>query len=406
MLAEYITLDSVATQLSQIKEQLFSGCVLLKSSQGQEWYLHFYLGRILYATGGTHPTRRWVRNCRIAKVDSGTGEDLQTRIRSLTDISALTRAEMNSCWEYYLLVNWAKQSRISRNGLVQMIQSTIVEVLFDILRTTEVSWELLSADVGNNERLRQQNEARTALNPQLTLIDVERALGLAQQQRQQWDEANLMDICPDRGIEIVDVDGFRKLVNERVFLSLKSILNGQYSIREIAVKTHKSPMAIGRSFSGYIRAGHLRLVEPPDFDDPIEVYLSQLRAEPPLIACIDDSPFVCDRLEQIFRSQGYNFLGILDSTRAIPLAIAKKPHLIFLDLVMPNTNGYEICNRLRKVEAFQNTPIVILTGNDGVIDRVRAKVVGATDFLTKPVQSELVLEIAEKYLKAIVYRSN
>jgi two-component system, chemotaxis family, response regulator PixG len=78
--------------------------------------------------------------------------------------------------------------------------------------------------------------------------------------------------------------------------------------------------------------------------------------------------------------------------------IAKKPQLIFLDLVMPNANGYEICSRLRKVAAFRDTPIVILTGNDGVIDRVRAKVVGATDFLTKPVQSDLVLDVAQKYL--------
>ena len=73
---------------------------------------------------------------------------------------------------------------------------------------------------------------------------------------------------------------------------------------------------------------------------------------------------------------------------------------------MPNTNGYEICTRLRKVSAFRHTPIVILTGNDGVIDRVRAKVVGATDFLTKPIQAELVLEIAKKYLNATVNESN
>ena len=66
-----------------------------------------------------------------------------------------------------------------------------------------------------------------------------------------------------------------------------------------------------------------------------------------------------------------------------------------------NSNGYEICSRLRKVAAFRDTPIVILTGNDGVIDRVRAKVVGATDFLTKPVESELVLEVAQKYLNPV-----
>ena len=112
-------------------------------------------------------------------------------------------------------------------------------------------------------------------------------------------------------------------------------------------------------------------------------------------------PLCAIRLEQIFLEQGYQFISVMDSLKAIPIAIAKKPQLIFLDLVMPNANGYEICSRLRKIGAFQHTPIVILTGNDGVIDRVRAKVVGATDFITKPVQSELVLEIAQKYLNPV-----
>ncbi|MFM7577394.1 MAG: response regulator, partial [Microcystaceae cyanobacterium] len=68
-------------------------------------------------------------------------------------------------------------------------------------------------------------------------------------------------------------------------------------------------------------------------------------------------------------------------------------------LVMPNANGYEICTQLRKLSLFKNTPIVILTGNDGIVDRVRAKMVGATDFLGKPVNSETVLQTIRKYLK-------
>jgi chemotaxis family two-component system response regulator PixG len=65
---------------------------------------------------------------------------------------------------------------------------------------------------------------------------------------------------------------------------------------------------------------------------------------------------------------------------------------------MPNTNGYEICTQLRKVSTFRNTPIIILTGNDGIIDRVRAKLVGATDFLSKPVNVEIVLAVARQHL--------
>ena len=173
------------------------------------------------------------------------------------------------------------------------------------------------------------------------------------------------------------------------------------------MRTGKSPVKIAESFLVNIHAGKLRLVNPTDFENPIDrAYPMGLNSLAPFVACVDDSPFVCERLEKIFRGAGYQFVSVLDSMKALPILIAKKPQLIFLDLVMPNASGYEICSRLRKVSTFRQTPIVILTGNDGVIDRVRAKVVGATDFLAKPVQSDLVLEVANKYLKTKSIRSN
>jgi two-component system, chemotaxis family, response regulator PixG len=386
MVAEYITLDLLAAQLSEIKHKHFSGRILLKSSLGQEWYLYIYLGRILYATGGSHSIRRWVRNTTIAGVDVSTAEDLQIRIKALTNISALTPAEIESCWEYYLLVNWAHQGRISRNGLIKQIQSTIVEVLFDIVRSEQVSCEQI---------------AQKQLNPQLTLIDIDRALDLAVQQQQQWQQAQLEDISPDRAIEIVSISEFQTMVSPGAYQALRSTLDGKQTIREIAAKTRKAPVMIGKSFRSHIQAGSLRLVDLPDFLSPIDLDRNPHGFIAPLIVCIDDSPFVCDRLEQIFRQAGYQFISVMDSLKAIPIVIAKKPQLIFLDLVMPNANGYEICSRIRKIGAFKQTPIVILTGNDGTIDRVRAKVVGATDFLTKPVQSDMVLNVAEKYLNTV-----
>jgi two-component system, chemotaxis family, response regulator PixG len=385
MIAENVTLDRLATQLNEIKSQLSSGCIVLKSEFGQEWCLYVYLGRMLYATGGNHPIRRWVRNSTLAGIDISTDENLQLRIDALTNISALTSEEAISCWEYYLLVNWAKQNRITRTHLIDQIESTIVEVLFEIVRAGTVSCKWIE---------------QPQLSPQLTLIDIDRVFDLAIQQQQQWQQAGLSDISPDCALEIVAVEDFKQMVSTSAYQALKFVLDGQQSIREIAVKAKKTPIDIGKSFLQHLNSNKLRLVNLPDFASPIDrlKYPYGGSKPAPLIICIDDSPFVCERLEQIFRGVGYQFISVLDSMKAIPIAIAKKPQLIFLDLVMPNANGYEICSRLRKVAAFRDTPIVILTGNDGVIDRVRAKVVGATDFLTKPVEAELVLEVAQKYL--------
>lgn len=95
----------------------------------------------------------------------------------------------------------------------------------------------------------------------------------------------------------------------------------------------------------------------------------------------------------------YQFVGINDPLRAIAILLARKPDLIFLDLVMPNANGYEICGQLRRMTFFKDTPIVILTGNDGIVDRVRAKMVGSTDFISKPVDPEIVIGTIRKHLR-------
>ena len=118
----------------------------------------------------------------------------------------------------------------------------------------------------------------------------------------------------------------------------------------------------------------------------------------PLVAYVEDSLHECRIMGQILSKTKYRFVTIPDSVQALPLLIQHKPDLIFLDLVMPIANGYEICTQIRRVSYFKNTPIIIVTGNDGVVDRVRAKLVGATDFLAKPIVSQKILAALPKYL--------
>ncbi len=155
----------------------------------------------------------------------------------------------------------------------------------------------------------------------------------------------------------------------------------------------------------YVQLGLVQLIKvndiPPPVPTPIANKLSNNVAVSHriLIACIDDSPAICQAMENIITNAGYQFVSEKDGLRAIAMLLSRKPDLIFLDLVMPNSNGYEICSQLRKLSYFRHTPIIILTGNDGIVDRVRAKMVGSTDFMNKPVQEDLVVETINKCLK-------
>lgn len=109
------------------------------------------------------------------------------------------------------------------------------------------------------------------------------------------------------------------------------------------------------------------------------------------IACIDDSPTVLNAINSFLNDKGIGVIMINDPVKALMQIIRSKPDLILLDVTMPNLDGYELCSLVRKHPAFKNTPVVMVTSNTGFIDRAKARLVGASGYLTKPfTQSDLV----------------
>lgn len=109
------------------------------------------------------------------------------------------------------------------------------------------------------------------------------------------------------------------------------------------------------------------------------------------IACIDDSPTILQAISSFLHDSSVSVVMINDPVKALMQIMRTKPDLILLDVGMPNLDGYELCSLLRRHPSFKHTPIVMVTGHTGFIDRAKAKLVGASGYLTKPfTQSELV----------------
>jgi chemotaxis family two-component system response regulator PixG len=72
--------------------------------------------------------------------------------------------------------------------------------------------------------------------------------------------------------------------------------------------------------------------------------------------------------------------------------------MVILDLVMPIVGGYELCTQIRRIPDFKDTPILILTSNDTLLDRLRSRFVGATAFISKTSGNEKIGEQIQRYL--------
>lgn len=120
----------------------------------------------------------------------------------------------------------------------------------------------------------------------------------------------------------------------------------------------------------------------------------------PVIACIDDSRTVQRQLSLILQISGYEVLTFVDATAALPSLIANPPHLILLDLNLPDVDGYEVCRQLRRSPQLEGVPIIMFTAKDDPVHRIRARGVGAVDYITKPVKPQELLKRIQKFLKA------
>ncbi|WP_310418606.1 response regulator [Chamaesiphon sp. OTE_8_metabat_110] len=130
----------------------------------------------------------------------------------------------------------------------------------------------------------------------------------------------------------------------------------------------------------------------------ISTYGQKQDEERPLIACIDDSQTVQNSVKLTLEAQGYEVISLLKPAQAMTKLIRTHPMLILMDISMPDINGYELCQLLRKSPSFKHVPILMLSSRDGLFDKLKAKMVGADDYMTKPFTPTDLVNLVNKYV--------
>ncbi len=124
------------------------------------------------------------------------------------------------------------------------------------------------------------------------------------------------------------------------------------------------------------------------------------------ILLVDDEPQNLLLLEDLLEMEGYTTYSVQSGTEALHRVQQVPPALILLDIMMPDMDGFEVCEQLRLNAATQTIPIIFLTALDDDQSRLKGLEVMGDDYLTKPIQMDLVLTKISSVLRLARLRQN
>lgn len=387
------TIAELAKQIQICSQGQFTGRLdlNLQHHQNLQWSLLFRSGRLTWSASELHPIRRWsrhlFRHCpQLVGSFYGNRTDGSSGFHPSVFRGTHSTIQHRQCPDYGSLIELIKQGKIEQKHLAGIVAGMIAETLFDILQASHQLLHRLDMQVTYRQL------PQDVLNSMLIVLPAALAWEQAQQTWEAWQQAGLAEFSPNLAPVIWDTEELRRQTSLFTYHNLSTLANGTWTLRDLAVKLNYPLLPLTQSILPFIRQGIMGLNQVGDISYFVE------SASGPLVAYIEDSRFDSATMKHILAQAGCRFIDIPDATQALPILLEQKPDLIFLDLLMPVANGYEICAQIRRISVFQETPIVIVTSSDGIVDRVRAKLMGSSGFLAKPIDPEKVLSVLQQYL--------
>ncbi len=116
------------------------------------------------------------------------------------------------------------------------------------------------------------------------------------------------------------------------------------------------------------------------------------------ILLVDDLPENLQLLSDLLLTLGYTVRSVTSGRMALKTAKVKRPDLILLDILMPEMDGYQVCQALKEDEDLRDIPVIFVSNLDDVFDKVKAFWSGGVDYICKPIQQEEVVVRLENQL--------
>ena len=385
-----LTCNRIFRHLTVYGQQNFTGRLHIPAPEGDGWDIYMTWGKLTWATGGLHPKRRWRRQHYLATGATPNFANIDTS-RSL-------------CWDY-LELSRLSMGTLSASQASRIIHGTLQEILFDLIQTFEQPFKAFVSDEEPLTRISvlsgigdgMQVQAEEGVLPSerhrfpptwmMPIMDLQRELQAAWEE---WVKLGLFSMTPNEAPVIQDAERLRARTSDRVFANMSTLLNGQRTFRDVALKIKNSADQFGggRALAGYIRKGYVTAKTVSD----ISVTAAAIAAPPrsprgslPIVVCLDSNAKQLEFLESLICQAGFGYEGITHAYEALYKLSQDwfpQPSLIFLSDSLPLLPYAEACRLLQRVERLRQVPIVVFSPESRSPQvRLEAESAGVADYL-------------------------
>lgn len=118
----------------------------------------------------------------------------------------------------------------------------------------------------------------------------------------------------------------------------------------------------------------------------------------PTVLVVDDEPYILRSLAFVLERQGYSVITAVDGYDALEKIRALHPRLVFLDIMLPLKNGYEVCAAVKEDPDLTDIHVVMLSAKGQQIDRERGMLGGADEYMTKPFSPREIVDYVSHIL--------
>jgi twitching motility two-component system response regulator PilG len=289
---------------------------------------------------------------------------------------AITRMEFSAPTDYQMIYEHWRSQQLPLNGLREVLHNLAQEAFIQFLAIPQGTLKY---------------DPTIGLDPLLLSIPFRQFLLPVRDTISQWSQVRTDVSSPFQRPCLNDYEACLKLVwndNElcQQLQEVTDLMKEEITIYEIATRLSVDVLTLSRFLQPLLQSGGVDM----------GCYHVPTVQKRPVVVCVDDSPTIQQFVKLSLESSGYEVLSFLDPTQVITHLLTEQPLVILMDIEMPRIDGYELCRMARQVESLKPVPIVMLTGREGIIDRVRARMAGCTAYLTKPFNPQELLGLVQK----------